>query len=143
LGLSIDVVELVLSFPSNLKSTQSVCIRILKVRSVILELILYQFRFNLWSKLRSAILKLWTIIIDDWSANLCFKSSYWLELRGFYTPSSETSLNLLENWSQARKKRNNIIEEEFEEGELKNRTRNRKSSWCILSFTLFSCCAVV
>jgi hypothetical protein len=62
---------------------QSVRSRILKVRSAILELIFCQFCFNLWPKLWSVILKLRTVIIDDWSANLCFESGYWLELRGF------------------------------------------------------------
>jgi hypothetical protein len=34
------------------------------------------------------------------------------------------------------------LEGEFEE-ELKNRARNRRSSWFILFFTLFSCCTIV
>jgi hypothetical protein len=117
--------------------------RILKVRSAILELIFCQFCFNLWPKVWSVILKLQTVIIDDWSANLCFESDYWLELRCFYTPSSQTCLNWLENWSQARKKRKNIIGEEFEEWELKNRARNHRSSWCIIffySFFMLCCC---
>jgi hypothetical protein len=82
--------------------------RILKVRSAILKLwstilepIFYQFCFNLCLKLRTAILKLRTVIIDDWSTNLCFESGYSLELRDFYTPSSQISLNTLKNWSQA------------------------------------------
>jgi hypothetical protein len=35
-----------------------------------------------------------------------------------------------------KKKRKNTIGERFEK-ELKNRARNRRSSWCILLFTLF------
>jgi hypothetical protein len=50
-----------------------------------------------------------------------------LELRCFYTPSSPIYLNQLENRSQARKKRKNIIEEEIKEEELKKRARNGKS----------------
>jgi hypothetical protein len=38
----------------------------------------------------------------------------------------------------SKKEEKNTIEEEFEEGELKNRARNRRSSWCIIFFTLFS-----
>jgi hypothetical protein len=88
-------------------------------------------------KLRTAILKLQTAIIGAGSANLCFNSGYWLELRGFNTPSSQTSLNWLKNRSQTRKKRKHTEEE------LKNRARNRRSSWCTLFFTIFSCCAFV
>jgi hypothetical protein len=87
--------------------------------------------------------KLRTTIIGVVSANLRFESSYSLELRGDCTPLSQISLNTLKNWSQGRKKRKNTIGEEFEEGELKNRVRNRRSSRCILLFTLFSCCVVV
>jgi hypothetical protein len=66
-----------------------------------------------------------------------FEAIFSLELRKFNTPSSQISLNWLENRSQARKKRKNTIGERFEE--LKNRARNRRSFWC----TLFSCCVVV
>jgi hypothetical protein len=45
-----------------------------------------------------------------------FKTVFSWELRDFNTPSSQRSLNWLENRSQARKKRKNTIEEEFEEG---------------------------
>jgi hypothetical protein len=39
-------------------------------------------------------------------------------------PFVPTSLNILKNRSQTRKKMNNTIREEIEEGELKNRARN-------------------
>jgi hypothetical protein len=71
--------------------------RILKVRSVILKPIFCQFCFNLYPKLR-------IIIIDDWSVNLCFENGYSLELRGFYTLSSQTSLNALKNLSQIKRR---------------------------------------
>jgi hypothetical protein len=87
--------------------------------------------------------KLWTAIIRAGSVNLRFESGFSLELREDCIPSSQISVNWLDNWSQARKKRNNTIREEFEEGELKNWVRNRRSSWCIFFFILFSCCVVV
>ena len=87
--------------------------------------------------------KLQTAIIGSESANLQFKAVFSLELRDFNALSSQTSLNWLENRSQARKKRKNTIREGYEEGELKNRTKNRIFSWCILLFTLFSCCVVI
>jgi hypothetical protein len=93
-------------------------------------------------KLRTVILKCRTAIFGLEARTCSFKMVFSLELRDFNTPSSHTSLNWLKNRSQARKKRKNTIGERFE-GELKNQTRNHKSSWCILFFTLFSCSIVV
>jgi hypothetical protein len=93
-------------------------------------------------KLRTAILKCRTVIFEL-AARICsFKAVFSLELIDFDTPSSQTSLNWLENRSKARKKRKNTIRERFE-GKLKNRVRNRRSSWFIIFFTLFSCCTIV
>jgi hypothetical protein len=93
-------------------------------------------------KLRTIILKCWTAIFGLAVRNYSFKAVFSLELIDFDTPSSQTSLNWLENKYKARKKRKNTIGDRFE-GELKNQVRNRRSSWCILFFTLFSCSAVV
>jgi ABC-type molybdenum transport system ATPase subunit/photorepair protein PhrA len=87
--------------------------------------------------------KLRTVIIGAGSANLQFESCFSWELRDYCISSSQTSLNWLENRSQTRKKRKNTIGEELEEGELKNRAKNRRSSWCILFFIFFLCCVIV
>jgi hypothetical protein len=87
--------------------------------------------------------KLRTIIIRARSANLQIENGFSWELRDYCISSSRTSLNWLEDWSEARKKMKNAIGEEFEEGKLKNRTRNHRSSWCILflhSFFMLCCC---
>jgi hypothetical protein len=73
--------------------------------------------------------KLRTVIIEAGSANLRFESGYSWKLRCFYTPSSQTSLNWRENWSQARKKRKNTIGEEIEKGEHKNHWRRNCQRW--------------
>jgi hypothetical protein len=93
-------------------------------------------------KLRTVILKCRTAIFGLETRTCSFKAIFSLEVKDFDTPSSKTYLNWLENKSQGRKKRNNTIGERFE-GELKNWTRNRRSSWCILFFTLFACCIIV
>jgi hypothetical protein len=93
-------------------------------------------------KLQTVILKCRTVIFGLAARTCSFKAVFSLKLIDFDTPSSQKSLNWLENRSKARKKRKNTIGKRFE-GELKNRVRNRRSSWCILFFTLFSCCIVV
>jgi hypothetical protein len=83
-----------------------------------------------------------TVIFGAEARTCSFKAIFSLELRDFNISSSRTSLNWLENRSEARKKRKNTIGEKFE-GELKKRARNRRFSWCILFFTIFSCCTVI
>jgi hypothetical protein len=86
-------------------------------------------------KLRTAIFGL-AARIDS------FKAVFSWELIDFDTPSSQTSLNCLEGVSKQERRGRTPLEGEFEE-ELKNQARNRRSSWFILFFTLFSCCTVV
>jgi hypothetical protein len=100
---------------------------------------------SFWKKIQkcqTAILKCRTTIFGL-AARICsFKAIFSLKLIDFDTPSSQISLNCLERRSQARKKRKNTIGERSE-GRLKNRARNRRSSWCNLFFTLFSCYTIV
>jgi hypothetical protein len=114
-----------------------------ELRTVIIKIVDHDNEIGSLVRAIKKVQKLRTAIIGAGSANLRFESGFSLELRGYCIPSYEISLNRLENRSQARKKRNNTIGEEFEEGELKNRTKNCRFSWCILSFSLFSCCVVV
>jgi hypothetical protein len=99
-----------------------------------------------WELLPANSVKKWlelrTVIIDAGSANLNSKSGFLKGSKGEWTPSSKGSLNTLKI-DPKQKEKENTIEEEIGKEELKNRTRNRRSSWCILSFTFFSCCAVV
>jgi hypothetical protein len=60
-------------------------------------------------KLRSAILKCWTIIFGLAARIDNFKVVFSLELIDFDTPSPQTSLNRLERGSKTRKKRKNTI----------------------------------
>jgi hypothetical protein len=105
------------------------------LRSVILELIFCQFYFDLCSKLRTIILKLWTAIIDDWSANLYFENGYSLELRYVYTPSSQTSLDPSENISLALRRGGTWRKRRIW---MRNEESDRKSTqFLVYSFSLF------
>jgi hypothetical protein len=93
-------------------------------------------------KLRTVILNLWTAIIGSRSANLQFKEVFSGELEG-KRPLRLGYLSI--DWRiDPKQERRGItpLEGEFE-GVLKNRTRNCRSSWCILFFTLLSCCTIV
>jgi hypothetical protein len=96
---------------------------------------------SFWKKIQ----KLRTAIFGLAARIGSFKAVFSWELKDFDTPSSHTSLNCLERSSKEEKKKRRgrtPSEEEFDE-ELKNRARNRRSSWFILFFTLFSCGTVV
>jgi hypothetical protein len=57
-----------------------------------------------------------------------------LHFESDFLQGSDISQHSIKN--DPKKKEDNTIVEEIGKEELKNRARNQKSSWCILSFTL-------
>jgi hypothetical protein len=113
-------------------------ILIQKLRTAIINCGPQMLSGSFWKKMQKCRTAIFGLAARIYS----FKAVFSLELINFDTPSSQISLNCLERSSKAKKKRKNTIGERFE-GELKNRARNRRSSWFILFFTFFLCCTVV
>jgi hypothetical protein len=116
------------------RKNQVKSIPIQKLRIVILEL---RTANALWFVLEKNA-KLRTVIFGLTARIGNFKAVFSFELIDLDIPSSKTSLNWLERRSKARKERENTIGERFE-GELKNRVRNRRSSF-LYSFLMLYCC---